>query len=131
MSLTEKNRITYYSTCIPLLEESIQHWKKMQAWVRKQDREELVSSVLMKSTLGQLWFNKDCPLCQKFTMCSGHAASTSLCPLAHPYAGCCPEWFQVANAYDWREWLKASKVMVARLETELQWYRRKLRALTT
>ena len=64
-----------------LLDDTIAHWERMIAWVKKQPQNKFVSYSLMLSRLKEAWMGADCPLCKAFHTTKAFTHPCGNCPL--------------------------------------------------
>ena len=98
------------------VEESIAHWKRMIAWVEKQNPDDPSYYNKMFTELDEKWHSENCPLCNLF------GKGCSECPLARKYHRCgiSPNiWIKVSRSKTWGEWLTNAKEMLKQLESLL------------
>ena len=102
---------------IEAIEESIKHWKRMIRWVKKQDKDDLVSQYTMGDDIKEVWSSSDCALCAIFEV------NCSNCPLGIRYGSCGfgskNAWIEVTQSDRWGEWLINAKVMLKQLKSLL------------
>lgn len=91
------------------IKESIQHWKRMLKWAKKQPSRAYISSLRMRDEIWETWFSDDCPLCREYKM------ECNQCKL-----GDCDNpkscWGKVYNSRTWGIWCKNAELMIKRLE---------------
>lgn len=100
-----------------LLEQSLEHWKRMRTEAKKLPAEEYPAAHIMRRVCGQVWFTADCALCRVFYIqaninCPG-------CPLSEAGCNCDKEgslWKRVHCSDTWREWIENADKLIAKLE---------------
>ncbi len=97
---------------------SIEHWKRMIAWVKKQPGKEACRGVEMEMAIGENWWGRHCPLCIKYH----NGDNCGICPLYKKYGHCGKigiknAWFLVEMSLSWSIWLKNAKKMLRQLKS--------------
>ena len=110
---------------IEAIEDSIDHWKRMIKWVKKQDRRMAANPLSMLVGAGQDWSSDSCSLCQQQQNPRWEPGCPK-CPLAQKYGLCsCVNltsptknaWGRVTAAKTWAGWLQHGKRMLKQLES--------------
>jgi hypothetical protein len=104
--------------------DSIDHWKRMIEWAKKQNPQELVIAEKMFNEIGEDWYGRFCPLCKIYyngiSLC---VIEGEICPLYEKYGGCGRNgnaWASVAKATTWGEWVSKAEIMLSQLESLLE-----------
>lgn len=91
------------------IKESIQHWKRMLKWAKKQPPRQNADDGNMYKAIRESWFDDSCSLCQE------HVLRCKECEL-----GDCEDsngvWRKVDTSYTWLTWCKNAELMIKRLE---------------
>ncbi len=115
MKLTKKEKVA--------VKESIEHWKRMIKWVRKQKLDNDPNKITMKESIGEIWRSNDCALCEIVPRNYRDELNCEKCPLSKAGYGCDDEnspWEKVNMGSDWREWLDAAFGMIKALKSLLK-----------
>ena len=104
-----------------IIKKSIDHWKKMIKWAKKQVPHEMVAHWKMKQSLKEAWFANDCWLCYVYLdddVCSNK------CPLYKEYGRCGSDcsrnyWRKVVISSNWGNWVKNAKTFLKQLKSLL------------
>lgn len=93
---------------------SIEHWKRMIAWVKKQPKSYRVSSDRIEIQLGEDWYADYCPLCKKY-----YEKYCDKCPLYQHVGKSCnknPVWTKFTLVLTRNKWIENAKKMLKLLE---------------
>jgi hypothetical protein len=103
-------------TKLQAIKDSIKHWKRMRAWVKKQKKSNVTDYYEMAKAIKETWTSGSCALC-KF-----YEPNCKSCPLVKKHTGCGGEktnWVKVDRSETWGEWYKNSTKMLKQLESLL------------
>jgi len=99
-------------TKLQAIKKSIKHWEKMIKWA-KEKTSYSPYYLTMKDSIGESWFEGDCPLCKKYMNDSTRECFG--CPLGKKYGVCgtkSNKWLAVYNSSTWGIWvLNANKLL--------------------
>jgi len=107
------------------IEGTIEHWKRMIAWVEKQDPKWRVDETYMRREIGEEWRDEDCPLC---TFTGNVRLHCKICPLGIRYGRCSyntpknkkNKWIKVQYSHTWGEWLENAREFLKQIESLLE-----------
>ena len=104
-------------TQIERIQKSIDHWKKMIEWVKKQPPENRTNYPLMMDTLKMGWGSIHCHLCHLY---ADFNTKCTHCPLQIKFGVCCGddvdnEWARIDTSRIWGEWLAHAEVLLEQL----------------
>jgi len=107
---------------INAIKNSIEHWKRMIKWAKKQNKEHSVYQFSMKKIIKESWFTDDCKLCIKF---KSDLRGCGDCPLDEKYGRCTNSnsgnaWSKVNASKKWGMWVKKAEIMLKQLESLLE-----------
>lgn len=109
-----------------LLEESIAHWDRMVAWMKKQKHYYDPDTDDMRDAIGEHWYGDHCPCCKHAQSLSGRNDFCVDCPIVIAGFKNCQEvgnpWLSVAESETNEEWLNNADKMILFLEEVKQYW---------
>ena len=92
---------------------SINHWRRMIRWAKKQDQRGYADVQLMLDDIKDDWFSAHCSLCK---------LGCPNCPLDEKYGNCNVrhsdnQWYNVIESLTWGAWVKNAELLLEQLKS--------------
>jgi hypothetical protein len=90
-------------------EKAVEHYERMETWVKSQNLDDKPDKDLMLKAIGEEWHDNDCSYCEEFLINAGKSCSE--CPLNSqktqraPSYCCNGFWIKMTESTTWRQWL--------------------------